>query len=145
MTSETASLGRQIRFLTSELAKARRESEVETCEFQMKHLKNFKRGEAIRKKNVELHQQLSFMRSQREFARSQVDTLTTEMQRLKAELQTEQTKCKDMEEALSQQPIANLRLRVKKLCSKYHSDKIGCEKSVSCEEVSRDLLQLLSV
>ena len=103
-------------------------------------------------KNVELHQQLSFMRSQRESTRSQVDMLkhsmehlTTEMQRLKAELQTEQTKCKDMEEALSQQPIANLRLHVKKLCFKYHSDKIGCEKSVSCEEVSRDLLQLLSI
>ena len=149
--NDVASLAAQVRFLTSDLTKARKDSETAAREFQTKHLKNFKRSEVIRKKKEELHQQLYFVRSQLDFAATQVDTLkrlverrTTEVQHLTATLQTEQTKCRDMEEALSYNPGSAVRLKVKALCVKYHPDHHG-SRQVSNAEVVRDLVDVLSV
>ena len=48
----------------------------------------------------------------------------------------------DLEEALSTNPGANLRLRIKRLCVKYHPDH-GVTK-LSSAEVACDLVDLLS-
>ena len=50
----------------------------------------------------------------------------------------------DMKEAISKQPGATLRLQIKHLCVKYHSDKRS-ESTVPSDEVARDLIQLLSL
>ena len=105
MSEQCESLGRQIRFLTSELTKTRTQGEAAAREFETKHLKNFKRSETIRKKNVELKSQLYFVNAHLERTKTQVAMLEHSVESMNMELKTVRAKCRDMEDALSRQPI----------------------------------------
>ena len=146
MSEHTESLEQQVRFLTSELTSTHMKGRAATLESEAKHLKNFKRSEAIRKRNVDLRNQLSLANAQLEITKSRATVLTHKVESLTAELQQVQAECIELKAALLHQPGAALRWQIKQLCSKYHPDKcVDKSRSVPCEEVIRDLVELLSV
>ena len=83
-----------------------------------------------------------------------VETLGLEIGQLKRELQLARKENHaskeriqeleaDLQEALLTRPSANLRIKIKRLCIKYHPDHAG-HTMLSSSEVARDLIQLLS-
>ena len=146
MSEHTAPLERQVRFLTSELTRTHMKGRAATQEFEAKHLKNFKRSESIRKRNVELRNQLNLANTQLDTTKSRATVLTQSVKSLTAELQQLQAECIELKAALLRQPGAALRWHIKQLCSKYHPDKcVDKSRSVPSEEIIRDLVELLSV
>jgi len=135
----------EVTFLQSQLAKALRERETDTRSFETKHLKNYKRAEAIRKRNVQLNNELMLVNSRLSLASANVEAMKRSMDRLSTEIEEVRVRCSEMEEAMSRQPGATLRLEIKRLCSKYHPDKVGESGCVPCADVIRDLVELLSV
>ena len=135
----------EVSFLQSQLAAARRERERDAQSFQKKHLKNFKRAEAIRNRNVELKKELMLVNSRLSLTTANVEAMKRSIDRLTLEIEEVRARCNEMEEALSRQPGATLRLEIKRLCSKYHPDKTGDAGCVRCADVIRDLVGLLEV
>ena len=135
----------EVSFLQSQLAVARRERETDAQSFQTKHLKNFKRSEAIRKRNVELKNELMLVNSRLSLTTANVEAMKRSMDRLSTEIEEVRVRCSETEEAMSRQPGATLRLEIKRLCSKYHPDKAGESGCVPCADVIRDLVGLLAV
>ena len=135
----------EVTFLQSQLAKALRERETDTRSFETKHLKNYKRTEAIRKRNVELNNELRRVNARLSLTTANVESMRTSMDRISTEIEDVRARCSEMEEAMSRQPGATLRLEIKRLCSKYHPDKAGDAGCVQCADVIRDLVGLLAV
>ena len=71
-----------------------------------------------------------------QLARKENHASNERIQELEADLQ-------EAQEALLTRPSANLRIKIKRLCVKYHPDKAG-HTMLSSSEVARDLIQLLS-
>ena len=146
MSEYTESLEQQVKFLAAELTSTHMKGRVATLESEAKHLKNFKRSEAIRKRNVDLRNQLNLANAQLEITKSRATVLTHKVESLTAELQQVQAECIELKAALLRQPGAALRWHIKQLCSKYHPDKcVDKSRSVPSEEIIRDLVELLSV
>jgi len=135
----------EVTFLQSQLAKALQERETDVRSFETKHLKNYKRAEAIRKRNVELNNELRRVNARLSLTTANVESMRTSMDRISTEIEDVRARCSEMEEAMSRQPGATLRLAIKRLCSKYHPDKAGDVGCVQCADVIRDLVGLLAV
>lgn len=135
----------EVSFLQSQLAEALRGRETDARTFETKHLKNYKRSEAIRKRNVELNNELRLVNARLSQATANVESMKKSMDRLSTEIEEVQVRCREMQEAMSRQPGATLRLEIKRLCSKYHPDKTGDAGCVRCADVIRDLVGLLEV
>ena len=135
----------EVSFLQSQLAAARQERETDARSFETKHLKNYKRAEAIRKRNVELNNELRRVNARLSLTTANVESMRTSMDRISTEIEDVRARCSEMSEAMSRQPGATLRLEIKRLCSKYHPDKAGDAGCVQCADVIRDLVGLLAV
>ena len=94
---------------------------------------------------MELNNELRLVNARLTLTTANVESMKTSIDSLTREIEEVRARCIEMEEALSRQPGATLRLEIKRLCSKYHPDKAGDAGRVSCADVTMDLVGLLAV
>ena len=70
--------------------------------------------------------------------------LTQETKRLCRLVEGSKRRMEELETELATRPDVALRMRIKYLCKKFHSDKVGTSTAFKGEEVARDLIALLS-
>ena len=69
--------------------------------------------------------------------------LNSEIKRLCRLVDRSKRRIEELETEVTTRPDVNLRMRVKSLCKKYHTDKCGAAATFGGDEVARDLIALL--
>ena len=148
-STESESLYRQIRFLSGEVARVERERDKRLNDKDLviikKHSWNERTQKAFAKLKAEHGQLKETARILREEAQAnghRTTQLQNELKVLCAETDAAKRRIKELEEALTTNPSAQLRLKIKLLCVKYHPDH--GQTMLSSAEVARDLIELLS-
>jgi chromosome segregation ATPase len=150
-SEEVASLQRQVKALSRELASARREHVEELRTKEESVFAGISKREKLQKLNVqlkaakhELEVTAKAHAAAAEAAECENRQLTQEVKRLCRSVERSKRRIEELEAELATRPDVTLRMRVKSLCKKYHSDKCGTETAFTSDEVARDLIALLS-
>jgi len=148
-STELKSLHRQIGFLSKEVARVERDRDKQLNQKELviikKNASNEKTQKAFSKLKADHYQLKETARILREQARAddhRSAQLKNEIKVLCAEIDAAKRRIKELEEALTTIPSAQLRLKIKLLCVKYHPDH--GQTMLSSAEVARDLIELLS-
>ena len=147
--AELESLKREVDYLRSEHVTLGREHRKEMTEKECMLVKRLKRAEkaenlvtSLKRGRNELEQQLRTVNDQLEGSGLEIGHLKREVKLLRTRSVEAKARVADLELALTKDPNAKLRFKIKTLCLKYHPDKASST-SVTSEEVARDLLELL--
>ena len=144
------SLQRKVQFLRS----ISREHSAELRELEEKLHKRSQRAEraeqavaTLKRIRYELQDSLRIKNDRIETLGLETGQLQRELQLARKENHASKERIKelevDLQEALLTRTSANLRIKIKRLCIKYHPDHAG-HTMLSSSEVARDLIQLLS-
>ena len=151
MSTEVDSLQRRVKSLSRALAVAQREHREELAVKETALFSGISKREKLQKLNVqpkasksELEASVKAHATAASAAEAEILTLNTENKRLCSVAKRMKARISDLEAELAARPDANLRMRVKSLCKKYHSDKRGSAAAFEAEEVARDLIDLLN-
>ena len=150
--SDVELLQREVEYLRSRHVELDREHSAEMKDKDKRLEKRLQRAEKAGREVAFLKRARSDLQEELRIANDKVETSGLEGGHLKREVQlarkhTNAAKLQvkdlqaDLEEALSTNHNANLRLKIKRLCVKYHPDR-GVTK-LSSTEVARDLIDLL--
>ena len=153
--AEFESLKRQHTSLTFKLARITREHELELsardklrASIVLKRDTRYKKTDALlaamRSELVDLKRSFERATAQLEAKKHEVYGLEQEVATLCGQSDAATLRMKKLEKALKKQGSGPLRRRIKALCLKYHTDHRGVV-SVSNDEVTRDLVELLAV
>ena len=145
--AEIESLRRQVRALSSELAKANREHSRELGAKDtiiLKKAKNEKVIAGLKSERAHLRVSLEMATRKLQANAHQIASLQQELQVFTVQVDAARKRINDLEEALTHNPGSALRLKVKSLAVKYHPDHQGL-KTVGNDEVTRDLVDLLAI
>ena len=148
---EIGSLRRQVKALSSELASARSEHLEEMRTKEQSIFAGFSKREKLQKLNaqykaekLELEVSVKAHSTAASAAEAENRHLNTEVKRLCKLTECLKRRITELENELATRPDLTLRMRIKLLCKKYHADKCGVGAAFTGEEVSRDLVALLS-
>ena len=144
---------REIEFLRSRHVDLSREHRAEIKERDERLYKRLRRAEKAEHVVATLKRARNDLREELRIVNDKVETSVLEVGHLKRELQLahEQTHTAklrtkdlevDLEEATISNTVGNLRLKIKRLCIKYHPDR--GDTLITSNEVARDLIALLS-
>ena len=150
---DVESLQREVEYLRSSHVELGREHSAEMKELDKRLEKRLQRAVKAERAVAALKRARRALQEELRIANDKVETSGLEAGHLKREAQLARKQAQaarlqiqdleaDLEEALRTNPGANLRLRIKRLCVKYHPDH-GVTK-LSSAEVARDLVDLLS-
>ena len=148
---EVASLQRQVKALSRELASARREHIEELRTKEESVFAGITKREKLQKLNTqlkvakhELEVTAKAHATAAEAAECENRQLIQETKRLCRLVEGSKRRIEELEAELATRPDVTLRMRIKSLCKKYHSDKCGSATAFASEEIARDLISLLS-
>ena len=148
---EVASLQRRVKALSRELASARREHIEELRAKEESVFAGISKREKLQKLNTQLKaakHELDITAKAHataaEAAECENRQLTLETKRLCRLVERSKRRIEELEAELVTRPDVTLRMRIKSLCKKYHTDKVGTATAFTSEEVARDLIALLS-
>lgn len=148
---EVASLQRRVKALSRELASARREHVEELRTKEESVFAGISKRERLQKLNTqlktakhELEVTAKAHATAAEAAECENRQLTHETKRLCRLVERSKRRIEELEAELATRPDVTLRMRIKTLCKKYHSDKVGTAAVVTSEEIALDLIALLS-
>ena len=115
----------------------------EHCIIHNRYTKNMEKAEkenrALKKARFEIGEKLQRTEDARSILALEVEHRNEELKRLSGV----EKRAEELEEALAVNPDANIRLRVKQLLIKYHTDKNSVTVPLDNEAVTRDLVALL--
>ena len=149
--TEVDSLQRRVKALCKEIAETEREHEEAMTAKDNRMLAGNARRDKLQKQNRtlsaannELKSTLKVHVAAASAAESENRTLTLENKRLCRLVERAKQRQVELEAELVAKPDVALRMRVKLLCKKYHSDKCGSATTFEAAEIARDLVGLLS-
>ena len=144
------SLNFRVKALSRELARVRREHRETMAKEEKKGLaadakRNAlsKQNAALKESNHQLQQTCKAHAGAAEAAEAESRALNQEVKRLCHLRVHSKRRIQELESDLERQPDTSWRSRVKSLCRKYHSDKVGEAASCASADVIRDLTALL--
>ena len=149
--TEVDSLQRRVKAISRELADTQRDHEEAMNAKDHRILAGVSRRDKLQKQiriltaaNNELKHTVKVHSAAASAAESENRTLTLENKRLCRSVERAKQREAELEAELSATSEAVLRMRVKLLCKKYHTDKCGSSTTFGASEIVRDLVALLS-
>jgi len=149
--TEMDSLQRRVKALSQQLAETEREHEEVVTAKDNRMLAGNARRDKLQKQNRtlsaannELKNTVKVHAAAASAAEIENRTLTLENQRLSRLVDRSKQRQAELEAELVAKPDAALRMRVKLLCKKYHTDKCGSSSTFDAVEIARDIVALLS-
>ena len=142
-STDLESLQRQIRFLSTEVARVERERDKRLNDKELVIMKKNTRNERTQRAFSKLKAEHNRLQEEAVVNVHHSAQLKHEINVLCVENRAAKQRIKDLEDAFMTNPDAKLRLKIKLLCVKYHPDRAGTT-TLSSTEVARDLIVLLS-